>query len=74
MDVLLLCHSSKGVTLGDGFRMVADDIAGGHLHRLADAPMIDLPAYAVYPVCIARTELVKEVPALFEYKVDLNEL
>jgi DNA-binding transcriptional LysR family regulator len=55
-------------------RMVADDIATGHLHIVEGAPLVDLSAYAVYPVRSAKAPLLKEVLALFEYKVDLDEL
>jgi DNA-binding transcriptional LysR family regulator len=55
-------------------RMVADDIATGQLHIVEDAPMIELTAYAVYPVRSAKADLIKEILSLFEYKVDLSEL
>jgi DNA-binding transcriptional LysR family regulator len=41
--------------------MVGDDLAMGHLHRVTEAPCIDYPAYAVYPVRGPRAELIKQV-------------
>jgi len=55
-------------------RMVADDIATGQLKIVQEAPLIELSAYAVFPVRSAKAALIKEALSLFEYKVDLDEL
>jgi len=55
-------------------RMVADDIATGQLKIVQEAPLVELSAYAVYPVRSAKAGLIKEALSLFEYKVDLDEL
>jgi len=44
------------------------------LKIVQEAPLVELSAYAVYPVRSAKANLIKEALSLFEYKVDLDEL
>lgn len=45
-------------------QMVEDDLASGRLHRVSEAPQIEYPAYAVYPIRGPRSALIQKVLAV----------
>ncbi len=50
--------------------MMGDALVNGELHLVANAPSIEMHAYAVYPVRSARAEFIHSTLALFENDVE----
>ncbi len=51
--------------------MVASPLAGGALHRVADAPAITRQVYASYPLRSPKAELIKQLLKLFRQELPL---